>query len=222
MTFTNTDLPTACLPLWNKRYIPLLCDWAGTLANPWNYHDGNVKKNLQSMWDIAYPNIEADIQPKQFIFVQVCDVLLFQTSYHLHLMCRALKESLSGMEVSVQEPSPLLRISSLPKVLKLQQDTKSMQNTCSAQGFPSPTCYSIHKEKYILLPHIVIVLANCYFACYLPSHLLPAITLTTCHHTHYLPLHLLPAIALTTCHRAHYLPLFLLTAIALANCHHTC
>ncbi|KAH9994601.1 hypothetical protein BJV77DRAFT_1066607 [Russula vinacea] len=70
MTFTNADLPTACLPLWNKCYIPLLCDWAGTLANPWNYHDGNVKKNLQSMWDIVYPNIKANIQPKQFIFVQ--------------------------------------------------------------------------------------------------------------------------------------------------------
>jgi hypothetical protein len=75
MTFTNADLPTACLPLWNKCYIPLLCD-------PWNYHDGNVKKNLQSMWDIVYPNIKADIQPKQFIFVQVCDVLLFQTLYY--------------------------------------------------------------------------------------------------------------------------------------------
>ena len=137
-------------------------------------------------------------------------------------MCRALKESLSGMEVSVQEPSPLLRISSLPKVLKLWQDTKSMQNTCSAQGFPSPTCHSIHKEKYILLPHIVIVLANCYFACYLPSHLLPAITLTTCHHTHYLPSHSLPAITLTTCHHTCYLPLHSLPAIVHTTCHRSC
>jgi hypothetical protein len=82
MTFTNADLPVACLPMWNERYIPLLCDWAGTLANPWNYHDGNVKKNIQGMWNIAYPGIKADIQPKQSIFVRVCDVLLFQTSYH--------------------------------------------------------------------------------------------------------------------------------------------
>ena len=81
MTFTNADLPTACLPLWNECYIPLLCDWAGTLANPWNYHDGNVKKNLQSMWDVAYPNIEADIQPNSLFLFR--SVMCFYFKHHI-------------------------------------------------------------------------------------------------------------------------------------------
>jgi hypothetical protein len=66
-TFTDADLPqaAACLPLWNKCYIPLLCDWAGTRANPWNYQDAKLKDCLQIMWDIMYPHIPADIQPKK-------------------------------------------------------------------------------------------------------------------------------------------------------------
>jgi hypothetical protein len=70
-TFTDADLPAACLFLWNECYIPLLCDWAGTLANPWNYQDAKMKDCLQIMWDITYPHIPADIQPKKAIFVRV-------------------------------------------------------------------------------------------------------------------------------------------------------
>lgn len=71
-TFMNADFPATCLPLWNECYVFLLCDWAGTLANPWNYHDANMRESLQYMWGIAYPDIHADILPKQAIFVQVC------------------------------------------------------------------------------------------------------------------------------------------------------
>jgi hypothetical protein len=71
-TFMNADLPAVCLPLWNECYVPLLFDWAGTLANPWNYHDANMRESLQNMWGIAYPDIHADILPKQVIFVRVC------------------------------------------------------------------------------------------------------------------------------------------------------
>ena len=71
-TFTNVDLPAACLPLWNEQYVPLLVDWAGTLLNPWKCHEVNIQGNLQTMWDIVCPDIVSDIQPKQAIFVHVC------------------------------------------------------------------------------------------------------------------------------------------------------
>ena len=73
-TFTNADLPPACLPLWNDLYVQLLNDWAGTVPNPWSCHDTNIQGNLQALWDVAYPSIKVDIQPRQAIFVQVCFV----------------------------------------------------------------------------------------------------------------------------------------------------
>ena len=66
------DLPAACLPLWNEQYVPLLVDWAGTLLNPWKCHEVGIQGNLQTMWDIVYPDIVSDIQPKQAIFACVC------------------------------------------------------------------------------------------------------------------------------------------------------
>ena len=72
LSFTNADLPSACLPLWNERYVPLIWDWAGTLGNPWKYHNVDVSGNLQRMWDIVYPDIIIDILPKEPIFVRVC------------------------------------------------------------------------------------------------------------------------------------------------------
>ena len=70
-TFTNADLPYACHLLWNELYVPLLYDWAGTVPNPWICHDADIQGNLQSLWSVAYPSIQADIQPKQAIFVRV-------------------------------------------------------------------------------------------------------------------------------------------------------
>ncbi|KAI0245054.1 hypothetical protein BJV78DRAFT_1159215 [Lactifluus subvellereus] len=68
-TFVNADLPVACLILWNRQYVPLLVDWAGTLPNPWKCHDVDIQRNIQAMWDTVYPDIAADIQPKRPIFV---------------------------------------------------------------------------------------------------------------------------------------------------------
>ena len=81
-TFTNADLPPACLPLWNELYVQLLNDWAGTVPNPWSCHDANIQGNLQALWDVAYPSIKADIQPKQAIFVRVCSVFFFKGISH--------------------------------------------------------------------------------------------------------------------------------------------
>lgn len=89
-TFTNLDLPIACLPLWNSHYIPLVLDWTGTLPNPWQTHTIDVRGNFQRLWDVAYPGIPIDIQPKQPIFVRVClarlrriaDVLTSHQSEH--------------------------------------------------------------------------------------------------------------------------------------------
>jgi hypothetical protein len=72
ITFTNADLPIACLPLWNERYIPRIVDFAGTISNPWVCHDTNILGNLQTIWEQTYPDIAVDIQPKQSIFVRVC------------------------------------------------------------------------------------------------------------------------------------------------------
>jgi hypothetical protein len=72
-TFNNTDLPPACLPTWNSVYVPLLVDWAGTIRNPWQSHDGvDIKANFERLWEIAYPHIEVTIEPKQAVFVRVC------------------------------------------------------------------------------------------------------------------------------------------------------
>lgn len=71
-TFTDADLPVACLPLWNEFYTPLLFDWAGTLQNPLKCRKADLRENLQSNWETAYPHLVADIQPKQPIFVRVC------------------------------------------------------------------------------------------------------------------------------------------------------
>jgi hypothetical protein len=65
-----------CLPLWNEYYIPRLFDWAGTMPNPWISHDADIQGNLQVMWNLTYPDITTDIQPKQPIFVRVS--VLFQ------------------------------------------------------------------------------------------------------------------------------------------------
>ena len=59
--FTNANLPPTCLLLWNELYVQLLHDFAGALPNPWSYHDANIVANIQILWDLAYPNIEADI-----------------------------------------------------------------------------------------------------------------------------------------------------------------
>ena len=74
-TFTNADLPVACLPLWNTHYIPLLVDWTGTLPNPWKYYNIDVPGNLQSRWDATYPALATRILPKEAIFVRVCIVI---------------------------------------------------------------------------------------------------------------------------------------------------
>jgi len=79
-TFTNADLPPACLILWNEYYIPRLFDWAGTIPNPWVTHDADIQGNLQVMWDLTYPDIMMDIQPKRPIFVRV-SVLFLILSY---------------------------------------------------------------------------------------------------------------------------------------------
>ena len=75
--FTNANLPPTCLLLWNELYVQLLHDFAGALPNPWSYHDANIVANIQMMWDLAYPSIKADIQPKQAIFVWVCFTFSF-------------------------------------------------------------------------------------------------------------------------------------------------
>jgi hypothetical protein len=72
MTFTNSDLPIQCLHLWSELYVQLLHDWAGTIQNPWSCHDTDLQGNLQAMWDLAYPDIEAVVEPRQAIFVRVC------------------------------------------------------------------------------------------------------------------------------------------------------
>ncbi|KAH9965581.1 hypothetical protein BJV74DRAFT_890219 [Russula compacta] len=69
-TFTNADLPPGCLSKWNELYVQLLHDWAGTTPNPWSCHDANIRANFQMLWDLAYPDIPTDIQPKQAIFVR--------------------------------------------------------------------------------------------------------------------------------------------------------
>lgn len=70
-TFTNADLPPACLPQWSELYVQLLYDWAGTVPNPWNCHDADIMGSLQALWDLAFPNIKVVIEPKQAIFVRV-------------------------------------------------------------------------------------------------------------------------------------------------------
>jgi hypothetical protein len=80
-TFTNADLPDGCHQLWNV-YIQQLLDWSGTVPNPWNCRDADIQGNLQAKWDLTYPNIDADIQPKQAIFVRV-GVTLIVLQWHL-------------------------------------------------------------------------------------------------------------------------------------------
>jgi len=82
-TFTNADLPATCLLLWNECYIPRLFDWAGTIPNPWITHDANIRGNLQVMWNITYPDIITDIQPKQPIFVRVSILFLVLSDWYL-------------------------------------------------------------------------------------------------------------------------------------------
>jgi hypothetical protein len=155
MTFTNADLPAACLSLWNELYVPLIFDWASTLANPWNYHNANIKDNLQTIWDIAYPNISAVIQPKQPIFVQVC-ILGFKMVFPSDISTfRAHKESRSGVEPLAQALLLPLRISGLPKGSKLRQDRRNMRSTCLAWGFLSRTLHSIPKKRYVVSLYVV-------------------------------------------------------------------
>ncbi|KAI0246258.1 hypothetical protein BJV78DRAFT_1158041 [Lactifluus subvellereus] len=82
-TFINADLPTLCLTLWNRQYVPLLVDWAGTLPNPWKCHNVDIQGNMQAMWNTVYPDIDTDIQPKQPIFVRVCITIISKSTSDL-------------------------------------------------------------------------------------------------------------------------------------------
>ena len=148
--FTNTDLPRECLPLWNELYVQLLHDWAGTLPNPWSCYDANIQENLQALWDRAYPDIKANIQPKQAIFVRVCVAFRFFQGISDISVFRVLKKSQNGVAVLGRVPLLPSKMSGSCLASRLQKDERSMRTTCLAPNSHLRTSVLILRNKFVV------------------------------------------------------------------------
>lgn len=62
----NTDLPSMMLEdgAWRRTFIPTVFLWAGAQPKFWTIETEQLLPALQSIFDVAYPGTNHNIQPK--------------------------------------------------------------------------------------------------------------------------------------------------------------
>ncbi|KAG1847895.1 hypothetical protein F4604DRAFT_1687915 [Suillus subluteus] len=71
----NTDLPQIMLEdgMWRRSFIPTVFLWAGAQPNFWSIEADKLLPALQAIFDIAYPGMNHNVQPKgPIIGLRIC------------------------------------------------------------------------------------------------------------------------------------------------------
>jgi hypothetical protein len=73
-TFTNSKLPAGSLQRFTSDFVPLWRDYTGTLRNPWVTTDPAILKEMQTIWDIVFPDIKHVVTRTDAVYhlVRVC------------------------------------------------------------------------------------------------------------------------------------------------------
>lgn len=79
----NTDLPPIMLEdgTWHRSFIPTVFLWAGAQPNFWCIEAKKLHPALQAIFDIAFPGMNHNVQPKGPIMGLVCLTLIFISDY---------------------------------------------------------------------------------------------------------------------------------------------
>jgi hypothetical protein len=79
----NTDLPPIMLEegAWRRSFIPTVFLWAGAQPNFWSIEAESLVTALQAIFDVAFPGINHNVQPKGPIIGLVCLTLIFVSDY---------------------------------------------------------------------------------------------------------------------------------------------
>jgi len=84
----NTDLPPIMLEegAWRRSFIPTVFLWAGAQPNFWSIKAESLVTALQAIFDVTFPGINHNVQPKGWIIGLECLALIFVSDYfNLHL-----------------------------------------------------------------------------------------------------------------------------------------